>query len=362
MTTSGLTSRAGLRRPLTAALSALALAPLLAPLAAEAAAYTFAGPGRVTGAVHSHALRRGDSAARVAMKYGVHPVRVGSAGAGHLRVDTRRVTPRFAPSVQGLVLNVPECHVYLVRGGVVEKDYPVAVSTPDNPVPLGTTRVVSKQKNPTWFVPKSIQKEMASRGQRVKVQVPPGPRNPLGPRWIGFWNGSFGMHGTNVPTSIKRYASHGCVRFRADDIKDLFERVWLGTPIRVVYQPVLLASGGDTVWMSAYPDIYKRRFDYRGTVAALAAEAGVGHLVNWAKVDQAIARKDGILRNVGPGAGLGVGAPPPEEEWAPNQPVLRMESEPVDPETGLTQDQMMDLPGTVYEEGGYQPDSWYTQP
>ncbi len=348
------------RQALVAALIAVTAAPLAWPAGAEAAASAFAGPGRVTGAIYDHALRYGDSPAWVAVKYGVHPVRVSNTGAGRLRVDSRRVTPRFAAAVNGLVLNVPECHVYLVHGGTVEKDYPVAVSTPDNPVPLGLTQVVAKQKNPTWFVPASIQKEMASRGQRVKTKVPPGPRNPLGPRWIGFWNGSFGMHGTNTPTSIKRYASHGCVRFRANDIKDLYERVWLGTPIRVVYQPVLLAAGGDTVWMSAYPDIYNRRFDYRGTVAALAAQAGVSHLVNWSKVNQAIARKDGILRNVGPGGGYT--EIQPGDDYAPNQPVMRMEAEPVDPETGLTPSQMMDLPGTVYEEGGQQPDSWYTQP
>jgi L,D-transpeptidase ErfK/SrfK len=349
-------------RPIVAAAALAALAaPLAAPLAAEAAS-VFCGPGRVTGAIHDHLLRYGDSAAWVAVKYGVHPVRVSGASRGHMRVDSRRVTPRFPASVNGLVLNVPECHVYLVHGGRVEKDYPVAVSTPDNPVPLGTTAVVSKQKNPTWFVPASIQKEMKARGQRVKTKVPPGPGNPLGPRWIGFWNGSFGMHGTNAPTSIKRYASHGCVRFRAADVIDLYERVWVGTPIRVVYQPVMLAASGGTVWMSAYPDVYKKGYDYRGAVATLAAQAGASHLVNWGKVSQAIARKDGILRDVGPGGGYVETADPAPGGFEDRPGTQTHEAEPIDPETGLTMDEMLDLPGTVYEEGGQQPDPWYTQP
>lgn len=330
----------------------------LAPAPVDAYMSVFCGPGTIAGAVH---MTGGGSPAWVAVKYGVHPVRIAQAGGGGLRVDTRRVLPRFPTSVDGLVLNVPECQVYLVHAGVVEKDYPVAVSTPDNPVPTGTTRVVSKQVNPTWFVPVSIQKEMAARGQKVKVKVAPGPGNPLGTRWIGFWNGSFGMHGTNVPTSIKRYASHGCVRFRAEDIKDLYERVWIGTPIRVVYQPVVVAVGQGSVWMSAYPDLYKKGFDYRGTLQALAAQAGVSGLIDWNKANYALARKDGILRDVGPGSGV---TPIEYEAGTQRQPVY---AEPVDPETGLTRDQGIDLPGTVYDENMQQnQDSdgagWYQTP
>ena len=336
----------------------LALAAF-APGAATAAAGTFALPGRVSGAVHQHGNAWGTSATWVAVKYGVHPVRVSRSGDGGLRVDARRVTPRFPAGVNGLVLNVPECRVYLVHQGAVERDYPVAVSAPDKPVPIGLTQVVSKQKNPTWFVPASIQKEMAKNGQRVKTKVAPGPRNPLGPRWIGFWNGSFGMHGTNAPSSIGHYASHGCVRFREADIKDLYDRVWIGTPIRVVYQPVLLAADQGSVFMSAYPDIYKSGYDYRGAVRALASQAGVLGSVDWGRANAAIGRKDGILRDVGPGHGVvPVQYEAGGERYDPGPPI----PDPLDPETGLTESQMQDLPSTVYQDGGPPPDPWYTAP
>lgn len=255
-------------------------------------------PGRLTGEILYPKLRGGETAAWVAVRYGVHPVRVGRLSNGRLRVDTRRITPKFASFVNGVVLNIPECHVYLVHDGRVERDYPVAVSTPERPVPIGSTQVVSKQKNPTWFVPLSIQKEMASRGERVSTRVPPGPGNPLGPRWIGFWRGQFGMHGTNAPTSIKRYASHGCVRFRASDIVDLYDRVWVGTPVHIVYQPVLLAANAQGIWLSAYPDIYMTRHDYWGAVRRLARHQGVLEQVDWARVKRAIRAKDGIVRQV----------------------------------------------------------------
>jgi L,D-transpeptidase ErfK/SrfK len=286
-------------RGLRGGIAALVFASGLGALApVEAAPWLPCRPGLLTGEVVRHTLRRGESAAWVAVRHGVHPVRISRLGSGRLRVDARRITPRFERAVQGVVLNVPEAHVYLVHDGRLERDYPVAVSTPDRPVPVGLTRVVSKEKNPTWYVPASIQKEMASRGQPVRTEVPPGPANPLGPRWIGFWNGQFGMHGTNAPTSIKRYASHGCVRFRAADIKDLYDRVWVGTPVRVVYQPVLLAVDARGVWLSAYPDIYEARFDYRAAVRALARDAGASARLDWRRVTAALASRDGIVRDV----------------------------------------------------------------
>lgn len=243
------------------------------------------------------------------MRYGVHPVRIGPGYAqgrrlwGTLRVDTRRVTPTFSPLIQGVVLNVPEAQVYLVEDGRLVKEYPVAVSHPSTPTWVGSTRVVSKRKNPTWFVPASIQKEMEEKGQRVLTSVPPGPRNPLGPRWIGIWNGNFGLHGTNNPASIKQYASHGCVRFRAADIRDLFDRVSLGTPVRIVYQPVTLAADREGLWLTAYPDVYERGFDYPGAVRELAAAAGAAARVDWAAVQGALRRRNGIMVNVARGAG-----------------------------------------------------------
>lgn len=43
----------------------------------------------------------------------------------------------------------------------------------------------------------------------------------------------YGIHGTDVPTSIGRGASHGCVRVRNEDIETLFRIVPLGTPVYI---------------------------------------------------------------------------------------------------------------------------------
>lgn len=43
----------------------------------------------------------------------------------------------------------------------------------------------------------------------------------------------YALHGTNVPTSIGRSVSHGCVRLRNEDIETLYRIVPVGTPVYI---------------------------------------------------------------------------------------------------------------------------------
>lgn len=43
----------------------------------------------------------------------------------------------------------------------------------------------------------------------------------------------YGIHGTDVPSSIGRSASHGCIRVRNEDIEVLYQLVSVGTPVLV---------------------------------------------------------------------------------------------------------------------------------
>lgn len=43
----------------------------------------------------------------------------------------------------------------------------------------------------------------------------------------------YGIHGTDVPSSIGRSASHGCVRLRNEDIETLYRMVPIGTPVYI---------------------------------------------------------------------------------------------------------------------------------
>ncbi len=63
--------------------------------------------------------------------------------------------------------------------------------------------------------------------------------NPLGSRWIGFdaqnTDGrTYGLHGTNQPTSIGKYITSGCIRLHNSEIEALFDEVPVGTKILVI--------------------------------------------------------------------------------------------------------------------------------
>lgn len=81
--------------------------------------------------------------------------------------------------------------------------------------PLGMYRIVTKVKEP-WYLPK---------------QIPGGsPKNPLGTRWMGLdvpgTNGyKYGIHGTNNPNSIGRYATQGCIRLHNRDVEWLYQHI-----------------------------------------------------------------------------------------------------------------------------------------
>lgn len=113
------------------------------------------------------------------------------------------------------------------RGAVV-KTYHVAVGTPEYPTPLGSFTVQRMDRDPAWNVPDS---EWA--GDLAGKTIPAGdPDNPLKARFIAF-NGSVGFHGTADLASLGQAASHGCVRMDPGDVKDLFERVTVGTTVYV---------------------------------------------------------------------------------------------------------------------------------
>ena len=109
----------------------------------------------------------------------------------------------------------------------VVKSYRVAVGAGGYATPAGLHRIIGKRINPTWYVP-----DRAWAGdQRGKV-VPPGPNNPLKARFLAI-GGGVGFHGTGDLASLGSRASHGCIRMRIPDVKDLYRRVPVGTPVLI---------------------------------------------------------------------------------------------------------------------------------
>lgn len=123
--------------------------------------------------------------------------------------------------------------------------YPVGPGKISTPTPTGTFEVYSKIEDPEWIDPKDMKK-----------RVPSGEANPLGYRWLGFYD-TYGIHGTNMPGSIGWYVSNGCIRMYEDDVEKVFELVSLGAVVEIYYDRLIVNQDVDhTVSYYIYPDGY----------------------------------------------------------------------------------------------------------
>lgn len=110
----------------------------------------------------------------------------------------------------------------------------VAASKSD--LPKGKARVAVIVDNPEYtFNPKKWP-EVEEPIDRV-LQIPPGPRNPVGRVWIGLSLSGYGIHGTPNPELIGKTGSHGCIRLANWDAIRLSKMIRIGTPVRFTNRP-----------------------------------------------------------------------------------------------------------------------------
>jgi hypothetical protein len=151
-----------------------------------------------------------------------------------------------------VVINIPTRTLWVYYGDEIVRHYPVGLGRIGFITPMGHFKVIRKIQNPGWENPyKAI----------GKMRIAPGDENPLGTRWIGFYQnrlGEFGIHGTDMPQSVGRYSSHGCVRMKVSDAEVLFDLVDMGTPVDVVYEPVLIRREKQTIHIVVYADPFKK--------------------------------------------------------------------------------------------------------
>jgi len=83
---------------------------------------------------------------------------------------------------------------------------------------------VSKYRHPWWYPPDS-------NWAKNLDPIPPGPKNPLGTRWMGLSVPGVGIHGTPNPASVGYSISHGCIRMKKRDAESLFRLVRVGTRV-----------------------------------------------------------------------------------------------------------------------------------
>lgn len=104
------------------------------------------------------------------------------------------------------------------------KTFPIATGKEASMTPEGTFTIANKVEKP-WFNPENI----------------PGgdDKNPLGTHWLGLdvpgtKGYTYGIHGTNNPSSIGTYASKGCIRMHNSDIQWLYDNIPVKTTVEII--------------------------------------------------------------------------------------------------------------------------------
>jgi L,D-transpeptidase ErfK/SrfK len=158
---------------------------------------------------------------------------------------------------EGVVVNVAAMRIFYYpphKKGEPQIVYthPIGIGKVGWKTPEGTTKIVSRQKDPVWVVPKSVRDEHAEDGEKLPAQVPAGPDNPLGQYMFRLGWPSYLIHGTNKPYGVGMRSSHGCIRLYPEDIAVFFDLIPIGTKVTVVNQPYLFGWRDGTLYLQAY--------------------------------------------------------------------------------------------------------------
>ena len=133
---------------------------------------------------------------------------------------------RYSPGPSSIKQDLNARQLYVYQGNTLANKFPVAVGKTGWETPTGTFEVDYMLEHPGWTNPFTGE------------QMPPGPENPLGERWISFWTdgrNEIGFHGTPNRDSIGQASSHGCVRLYNEHIRELYELVEPGTLVTVLH-------------------------------------------------------------------------------------------------------------------------------
>jgi L,D-transpeptidase ErfK/SrfK len=259
-------------------------------------------------------------------------------GAGKtLIVPGRHILPP-APR-EGIVVNLPEHRLYYYpktkRGAPIQViTYPVSIGKMDWRTPLGLTRVTQKEKNPIWYPPESVRKEHAEAGDPLPARVPSGPANPLGlyAMRLAAGNGTYLIHGTNNPIAVGLAVTHGCIRMYPDDVAALFPLIPVGTPVRLINEPIKVAWVDGELLLEAHPPVDAQGQSFEPDIDQFAEmlRAAVGDTtvaIHWDYAREVLQQANGVLAtvaleaddpNMPPEAPAPAAAPVPAEAPAPD--------------------------------------------
>jgi L,D-transpeptidase ErfK/SrfK len=178
---------------------------------------------------------------------------------------------------KGIVVNIAAMRIYYFPPVKADQrqvvyTHPIGIGKVGWSTPEGTTKVVSKEKDPVWRPTASIRAEHKKNGEILPAVVPAGPDNPLGRFKFTLGWPSYLIHGTNKPYGVGLRSSHGCMRLYPEDIEKFFGMVPVGTQVTVVNQPFVFGWHRSELYLQAYDVLEDDKRDWSKSQPKLLAK------------------------------------------------------------------------------------------
>lgn len=88
--------------------------------------------------------------------------------------------------------------------------FPISIGNEkDDPLPIGVMSIKNEIKNPSFTYDPALLKNQPKDAQ--KMELAPGPNNPIGSTWLGLSKPHWGIHGTAVPANVGHSETNGCI-------------------------------------------------------------------------------------------------------------------------------------------------------
>jgi lipoprotein-anchoring transpeptidase ErfK/SrfK len=132
-----------------------------------------------------------------------------------------------------IIIDTTENFLYLVQADGKARRYGVGTGKPGFEW-AGTHKITQKREWPDWRPPAEMIAREKAKGRYLPTWLAGGVENPLGARALYLGSTLYRIHGTNQPWTIGGAVSSGCIRMRNEDVIDLYERVSVGTTVKVI--------------------------------------------------------------------------------------------------------------------------------
>ena len=200
----------------------------------------------------------------------------------------------------GLVINLPEFRLYFFpENENIVITHPVGIGRKGWSTPIGVTSIVAKQANPTWHPTSRVLQHAAKNGIQFPDVFPSGPGNPLGKYALRLGWPTYLIHGTNRSDGIGERVSAGCIRMLPDDIDYLYGLVSVGTPVRVVNEPIKFGRLNGALYMEVHPTLLEQQnTNMQSQVTDYFAEHRTKEVINNRIINKEINRPTGVPKKV----------------------------------------------------------------